>query len=254
MFGYIYMTTNLINNRKYIGKRKWYDIDTINKDSYIGSGKVLKQAIVKYGRANFKKEVLCVCETEEELNYMEKFFIFKEDATHRAEFYNIAVGGEGGNVIEGLSQEEKQLIIEKTRLKNLGRVSPNKGKERTEEAKKKTSKTLKETWSDEERRKKWIASRYGRMHSEETRAKMSEKSYARYGTVPYDNNIIIYQYNKEKVLVNTFFGIDEYYNYFHTKTCRNLKDAVKTKCLFKNSYWKICSSSTIENTSLGERP
>jgi hypothetical protein len=50
----IYKTTNLINGKIYIGK------DKHNNDNYIGSGKILKQAIAKYGRNNFVKEVMIV--------------------------------------------------------------------------------------------------------------------------------------------------------------------------------------------------
>ena len=42
---YIYLTTNTINNMKYIGKH----YGELN-DSYLGSGKILKRAIEKYGK------------------------------------------------------------------------------------------------------------------------------------------------------------------------------------------------------------
>ena len=54
MFYTIYKTTNIINNKIYIGKHKTTDPN----DDYIGSGKHLWRAITKYGRENFKKEVL----------------------------------------------------------------------------------------------------------------------------------------------------------------------------------------------------
>jgi hypothetical protein len=49
---YIYKTTNLINGKIYIGKRSH---ENPEKDRYLGSGRVLIQAIKKYGRENFKK-------------------------------------------------------------------------------------------------------------------------------------------------------------------------------------------------------
>lgn len=48
---YVYLTTNLVNNKKYIGQH--YGEVT---DSYIGSGSILKKAIEKYGKNNFKKK------------------------------------------------------------------------------------------------------------------------------------------------------------------------------------------------------
>lgn len=52
---YIYKTTNLINNKIYIGLKT----KSVNEsENYLGSGVVLKHAIKKYGKANFKKEIL----------------------------------------------------------------------------------------------------------------------------------------------------------------------------------------------------
>ena len=47
---FIYMTTNLITNEKYIGKH--YGTED---DSYLGSGKILQKASLKYGKENFKR-------------------------------------------------------------------------------------------------------------------------------------------------------------------------------------------------------
>ena len=46
MFGYIYKTTNLINNKIYIGQHK---SEKFEPNKYIGSGVVLLKAINKYG-------------------------------------------------------------------------------------------------------------------------------------------------------------------------------------------------------------
>ena len=55
---YVYLTTNLINGKKYIGQY-YGEVD----DNYIGSGSTLKKAINKYGKGNFKKEILYMCNT-----------------------------------------------------------------------------------------------------------------------------------------------------------------------------------------------
>lgn len=57
----IYKTTNLLNGMFYIGKHQTEDPN----DSYLGSGVYLKRAIAKYGKCNFKKEVLYVFDSEE---------------------------------------------------------------------------------------------------------------------------------------------------------------------------------------------
>ena len=39
----IYKTTNLVNGKVYVGQEKW------NNPNYLGSGKILRLAIKKYG-------------------------------------------------------------------------------------------------------------------------------------------------------------------------------------------------------------
>ena len=86
----VYKTTNLINGKIYVGQ------DESNNDDYIGSGKIIKQAIKKYGIENFKKEVLEHCKTKKQLCNQEKYWIKKLDARNHEIGYNIQPGGEGG--------------------------------------------------------------------------------------------------------------------------------------------------------------
>ena len=95
MYGYIYLTTNLINGMKYIGMHK-YDKPYIDA-SYLGSGIHLQNAIQKYGKENFKCEILEWCETREILSEREKYYISKSCAPISDEFYNIEDGGFGGH-------------------------------------------------------------------------------------------------------------------------------------------------------------
>lgn len=102
MFGYVYITTNLVNGKKYIGKRSLPEFDI----HYLGSGKLLKRAIRKYGKDNFKCEVIKWCETEEELNASERYYIKKYNAQKSNMFYNISEGGDWGNVTNGMTEKE----------------------------------------------------------------------------------------------------------------------------------------------------
>ena len=52
MYMRIYIVTNLINNKIYIGK------ESRNRNNYFGSGLLINRAIEKYGIINFKKEIL----------------------------------------------------------------------------------------------------------------------------------------------------------------------------------------------------
>lgn len=94
MYGYVYLTTNLINNRLYIGSHKSSTFDK----TYKGSGRFLKQAFEKYGWENFKCEILKECESPLELIHTERLFIALYDAVHSPLFYNMKEGGEGYKV------------------------------------------------------------------------------------------------------------------------------------------------------------
>ena len=74
MYGYIYKTTNLINNKTYIGQHKAKQFEP---NKYIGSGLTMLKAIKKYGKNNFKCEFLEECESKEILNQREIYWIKK---------------------------------------------------------------------------------------------------------------------------------------------------------------------------------
>ena len=98
MYGYIYETTNLINNKKYIGQHKCEYFD----EAYFGSGKILVQAILKEGIENFTCKILdsinnvpTICESEEQLNLSEAYYIDYYGCVKSDNFYNLKPGGEG---------------------------------------------------------------------------------------------------------------------------------------------------------------
>lgn len=149
------MTQNLVTGRKYIGKRKC-DCE-IKDDTYLGSGKILKQAIAKYGVQNFSKTIIEVCSSEDECNARERFWINEFDAAHNHEFYNIALGGEGGNTYAGLSPEELDRIRNIKREQASGQNNPNYGAVVTAETRLKMSRSLKQLYATPEN-----CSRYGK--------------------------------------------------------------------------------------------
>lgn len=93
MFGYIYATRNLVNGKRYVGKRQ----STTFEDGYLGSGILFQRALRKYGIDCFEKELLAVAMSLSELNKLEKEFIKSLNAVASKEFYNLAAGGDGGN-------------------------------------------------------------------------------------------------------------------------------------------------------------
>jgi group I intron endonuclease len=85
----IYLTINLINNKKYIGQ------DSNNNPKYLGSGVYLTKAIKKYGKENFKKIILENVKDSSKLNEKEEYWIDKFNAFKSQEFYNLSKKGMG---------------------------------------------------------------------------------------------------------------------------------------------------------------
>lgn len=154
-FGYIYKTTNLINGKLYIGQHR-YSKRGIDK-SYIGSGKLLRKAIEKYGIENFKCEIIDEAKTKEELDNKEIKWI-EYYRNQETELYNIVKGGTGGDTNGGktFSKEWRDRIskanigrkaTEETKKKlsisHLGQKAWNKGIPQSEEQKQKISKANK---------------------------------------------------------------------------------------------------------------
>lgn len=91
MYFTIYKITNLINNKIYIGKHQTMDLN----DDYMGSGKLIQRAISKYGIENFKKDVLFVFDSEDEMNKKESELV-SENFCELETNYNLCPGGKGG--------------------------------------------------------------------------------------------------------------------------------------------------------------
>lgn len=112
MYGYIYKTTNTVNNKIYIGQKK---SSTFLGEAYLGSGVRLHSAIVHYGEDNFIVEMIDTAESKEELNKKEIYYIEKFDARNQDTGYNIAKGGEAGGGVawnKGLTKEQDPRLIQ----------------------------------------------------------------------------------------------------------------------------------------------
>lgn len=115
MYYLIYKVTNLLNGKFYIGKHKTQKID----DGYMGSGTLIRQAIAKYGKNNFQKEILQICETEEIMNLMEIEII--DPFPNNPLSYNLCRGGKGGfDYINssGLNKGSRNVMVRDIDAKN----------------------------------------------------------------------------------------------------------------------------------------
>jgi len=91
-YGFIYMTTNMINGKKYIGQKK---LDTGSRwKSYLGSGYHLMMSIKKYGKENFSREIIAIAYSFDQLNELEHKFINYHNAVESEDYYNKIDGGE----------------------------------------------------------------------------------------------------------------------------------------------------------------
>jgi hypothetical protein len=94
-YHFIYKTTNLLSGKYYIGMHSTDDLE----DGYLGSGTRLRYSINKYGKENFKREILEFCETRDELIKRETEIININEVA-KFDCINLKVGGQGGFVSE----------------------------------------------------------------------------------------------------------------------------------------------------------
>lgn len=105
---YIYKTTNKITNMQYIGSHH----GSVN-DSYFGSGLAISRAIEKYGKHNFKKEIIEIVDNKDLLLEREKYWLKKFNCATNPKYYNLTNVAGGGFMSDGKTDEERKIIREK---------------------------------------------------------------------------------------------------------------------------------------------
>jgi len=166
--GFIYITTNNITNKKYIGKKYYFykNGKESNWKNYLGSSKLLKNDISHYGSKNFSREIIDEANTEEELAALEKFYIDSHNAVFSEEYYNLSNNVDKFyttndsitrmlNTRSNWSDEKRKLVSDKlkNRWSNLSdeqreiRIN-NMSKPRDDSFRKKRSNIQKKVWSE----------------------------------------------------------------------------------------------------------
>jgi hypothetical protein len=102
--GFIYRITNTVNGHDYVGRKYFKTIkkrpplkgkknkrrETVETDwkEYWGSSPRLQADIDKLGKDKFTREIIHLCESRGETNYLEAYYQFKEDVLLRENNYN----------------------------------------------------------------------------------------------------------------------------------------------------------------------
>jgi hypothetical protein len=170
MYFLIYKTTNLVNGKFYIGKHQTTDLN----DGYVGSGKLLKRAINKYGIENFSTETLEIYDTEEKMNLAEKILVVPD----REISYNLCAGGHGGfgyiNYNKLYLTESYKIATQKNRKLGLVKI-----KVLLHNTEWKNSRNLSIKASMKEKYKTEVHHWIDKCHTTKTKSIMSEKAKSR---------------------------------------------------------------------------
>lgn len=118
----VYQITNLINGKIYVGCHVTKNIN----DSYMGSGIAIVKAIKKYGKENFKKEILAECNNQEMMLDLERKIVNNEFVKNQ-NTYNMVRGGNYDTRTDRTKPEiskklKGRIFSEETRKKMSGKV------------------------------------------------------------------------------------------------------------------------------------
>jgi hypothetical protein len=211
MFYTIYKVTNKINGKIYIGKHQTKDLN----DSYMGSGKLIRAAIEKYGLDNFEKEILFQFDNEADMNKKEAELVTEEFVEENTN-YNLCPGGKGGWGYNNTKEGQKLREFSYSRWSKAGARS-FKHKFETDENFKTQHKNMLEKAS-----KKGIEAQkikypngvfYGKKHTEETKEKIGKansefqkgENNSQYGTMWITNGLESKKIKKESIIPDGWY-------------------------------------------------
>ena len=131
-YGFIYVTVNLINNKIYVGQKKFDK----NWKFYLGSGAYFKKSISKNGKENFKKYIIELC-SNGDINSREVYWIAKLNAMDKTIGYNLCEGGGTANGFKHSESAKTKMSIAKKGMQLwLGKTHSEESKQKISDAKK----------------------------------------------------------------------------------------------------------------------
>ena len=100
-YGFVYLITNKLTGRKYIGKKFFYSSKTkvlkgkkkkikVSSDwkNYYGSSAEVTKDVLQLGQENFSREIIYLCKSKGECGYLEAKEQFLKGALESDDYYN----------------------------------------------------------------------------------------------------------------------------------------------------------------------
>lgn len=125
MEGFVYIITNKINQKKYIGKKTFWTRQKDRKtgrrkkkesdwQNYFGSCDQLKKDVEILGEHNFLREILYLCPHKKSMSFYETMEQFKRDVILKEDYYNTNVEGKffSSEVDNIYNIVEKSILLE----------------------------------------------------------------------------------------------------------------------------------------------
>lgn len=237
-FNYVYITTNLVNGKQYVGNHSTNKLD----DGYLGSGRpYFQNAMNEYGKENFKKEIIEFFETKQLAHDAQEKYIQYYN-TLRPNGYNLSPKGGIGcmgcfsketmnyfsKIAKGKNNPMYGKTVYDTWVKKYGKeIADEKEKQKNERLSKSLSGENNPFYNkthSEEQKKKWSKERNGKklterhiQHIRDTHPDYKGENHPNFGKKLNDNKIrIICEYcNKLYTLGN--------YKRYHGNNCKHKK-------------------------------
>ena len=129
-FGFVYLLTNLVSGRKYVGKKQFWR--TIKKpplkgkkrkrsvtkpsdyESYYGSSEEFKKDVAQYGKNNFKREILAITSCKWESSWLELLYQLKFNAILDDQYLNGIVNLRIPKIPKHLQEKYKNFSLDFT--------------------------------------------------------------------------------------------------------------------------------------------
>jgi len=160
----IYKTTNIINNKSYVGQHR----TTVLDDGYLGSGILIRNAFKKYGKENFRKDIIYISFNGQDLCEKEAHFIELFNTHVSVGGYNLMKGDKSSIYHDDSSKLKISLAMTGSKNPFFGKKHKNETRERMKGRKLGTSKWRRLNQFNESN------PFYGKKHTEEYKQRQRE--------------------------------------------------------------------------------